>query len=220
MVDYVGSLKRPFSDLMTLGIGTVVGMIPLAGPLLLTGYGAMVAKGVFSNETTQPKWELSKIVEYILNAIKIVVVMLVYEIPGLIVLIAGGAGIFLSVVTGGITNPNAFSSVGPGLVLLMLGFLLVLIGTLFSAMGIMNMLKENRLGAAFSFGVVIRKTLTLKCLVTLILFIVLYVLLAVLMMALLIVPILWWILYGLVTFIMVSYGYSLLAQVYNETPFP
>ncbi|HLC36661.1 MAG TPA: hypothetical protein VJK05_03590 [archaeon] len=49
MAEYVEAIKKPFGDIKTLVIGTVIGIIPIVN-FLLFGYGLMTMKKVLSGK--------------------------------------------------------------------------------------------------------------------------------------------------------------------------
>ena len=71
MVNYVEAMKKPFSDLKTLGIGAVIGAIPLVN-LLISGYAVKTAQDVMSKKNKLRAWNIADLGEYITKVIMLV----------------------------------------------------------------------------------------------------------------------------------------------------
>jgi len=86
-------------------------------------------------------------------------------------------------------------------------------------MGIMFYAKEGNLGSAFKISAILKKVLTVTYLVTLIVMVIYVFVLSLIAAILLIIPVIGgFIGSGLVTFLAGVTGYTMLAQVFKETP--
>ncbi|MCD6279885.1 DUF4013 domain-containing protein [Candidatus Micrarchaeota archaeon] len=99
MVDLVWAIKRPFSDMKKLGIGTILGAIPIVNHLTVPGYSLNCAKGA-AGKKALPKWD--DYGEIIKKSILFFVARIIYLLPALIV---------ASFVLGAILE-NVFSTLG------------------------------------------------------------------------------------------------------------
>lgn len=175
MVDYIEAIKKPFSDLKTLAIGTVLSMIPLVN-LLAAGFAIKVAEDTIKGKKALRGFAVKDIVEYLIKILMAAVISIVYMIiPMIIVGIGVGAG-FASLI-GEIADPSAmgdafFKAITLGGPLLLIGGLLGLVATILQPMAMMNWLKAGKIGAAFKIGEVVKKALTAQYLITLVVIVV------------------------------------------------
>lgn len=227
MVDYMNAIKKPYQDIVTLVIGSVIGLIPLVNIFIL-GYAAHVAKATMAKQPAMPKWNVNNIVDYIVKAILIIVIEVIYLIPALIVLFIGGTTIFASIMgavaQGGQVDMMALllPAMAAGGIFVLLGVLLAIIGGVFAVMGIMYFLKEGNVGAAFNIGGILKKVLTLPFWLTVVVLFVYGFILQFIIGLLMVIPVigvaLAIIATGPLAFIMASTGYTMFAQVFMETP--
>lgn len=227
MVDYISAIKKPFQEPVTLAIGTVLGIIPLIN-LLIIGYAAHVAKGTLANQPLMPKWNVNNLVDYIIKAIVILVIEVVYLIPAIIVLSIGGATILATVMSaiaqGGQIDMTALllPTFTAGGIFVLLGGLLAILGAVFAVMGIMYYLKDGNLSAAFNINGILKKVLTVQFWLSVIVLLVYGFVLGFIQGLLLVIPVLGVALAvifgGLVMFAMASTGYTVFAKVFMETP--
>lgn len=167
MVNYGEAIKRPFTDIATLVIGIVVGLIPIV-QLLITGYAMTAAENTLNNNPAIPKWQPGKIVDYIVKTILAYVILLIYAIPAIIfaligILMAGAA--LLPMFAGGYADmstmgPAIITAILAGGIFFIIAFILWIIAMLFFPLGIVAYLKEKRFGAAFAVGKILKKILT------------------------------------------------------------
>ncbi|MFH1391060.1 MAG: DUF4013 domain-containing protein [Candidatus Diapherotrites archaeon] len=225
MVDYAAAIKKPFSDMQTLGIGIILGFIPVIS-LLVNGYGIGVARKVVNKDNKLPKWDPGKIVQYVKDFIVGMVISIIYLIPAAILVIFGGIAIIgpiISAAMGGeISDALAgqlIGSIAAGGILFILAIILAIIGGLFATMGIIFYAKTGSIGAAFSFGAILKKILTGTFLAAFVIYIVYAIVLAIIMGVLSIIPFLGSLIgLGLLTYATSVTGQTLFAQVFNETP--
>jgi hypothetical protein len=223
MVDYVGAIKKPFGNMKTFGIGTLLGVIPLVNMIFIGGYALLASKNVLEGNKALPDWSFNKVVEYFLLWLKACIAAFVYTIPAMILMFLGFGTGLLSLLTGDVTA--FFAAMTTGGIIILLGVLLFVLAVLVLPMGLMNMLKENRFTAVFAFGKAFKKMLTIKYFATLLVLIVYGIVLGIvtgiLSTILMFIPIIGWVafflLYGAVIFASLTTTYSLFAEVYNET---
>ena len=108
MVDYTGALKKAFSNIPNLVIGTIITAIPIVSILLL-GYAVRVIEGVSKGAKETPKWS-EDIGGLIVKSILVFLIVLIYMIPTLIVfaiVFALAAGVLIASLAAELFDPNA-----------------------------------------------------------------------------------------------------------------
>lgn len=141
--------KKLFSDGGRLIILIVLGLIPIVN-LIVVGYAARVLRE--SPGTGAPP-KLEKYSELFADGAKVSFASLVYMLVPTILIIAGGASLFASLLTlqGNIVAPNMMLG-GAGLVLVLVGILLAIILLILLGIGMAHMVKAKKFGKAFAFG--------------------------------------------------------------------
>ncbi|MBI4044472.1 MAG: DUF4013 domain-containing protein [Candidatus Diapherotrites archaeon] len=171
MVDYLGCIRKPFSGLKNTLLAFVIGLVGTLTfglvNILLSGFVFESVKNHLHNDRHMPHFEAGNAVQYFLDGLKVLVVMVVYSIPGGILLVLAFGGIILGFLAGGdtITVSGAILSSG---MLGLFGFILWSIGQWFAWLGVVNMAERDHLGAAFNLPVILRTMLSGKFLVSLI----------------------------------------------------
>ncbi|MCR4335857.1 MAG: DUF4013 domain-containing protein [archaeon] len=224
MVDYAAAIKKPFNDIQTLGIGIILGAIPVIN-FLVTGYGIGVARKVSKKDNKLPKWDPGQIIQYIKDFVISLVISLVYLIPAGIFFTIGGALAIGSIITA-IFSGSAETAIGSlvgtiatGGIFLIIGAILAIIGGLMAIMGVVSYAKQGSIGAAFKFGAILKKVLTGNFIAALVICIVYSAVLFVVAILLSIVPIIGSLIgFGLMGYATTVTGYTLFAEVLNETP--
>lgn len=182
MVEFVEAIKKPFSDLKTLGIGAIVGAIPIVN-LLVSGYGAKTAEDVLNKKNKLRDWKIADLGEYIIKIIMMVIIQIAYLIIPGIVIVIGFGGAILTALPALMANPNDFNAVLNSLLvggpIILIGLILFLIAAFLLPIAIMKWLKKGKLGDAFALGKVVKNALTLDYIVSLIVIIVYAVILAI-----------------------------------------
>ncbi|HLC79569.1 MAG TPA: DUF4013 domain-containing protein [archaeon] len=226
MVDYIEAIKKPFQDPMTAGIGTIIGAIPVLN-LGLTGFNAGMGRKVIKGDNNLPKWDPNQIGQYVKDIISIIVIQIIYMIPAIIVLAIAAAAVISTIIAAG---PQILSGSGQGLIttifasaatggaLILVAILLGIVGAILSSMGIFFYLKEGSIGAAFNFGAILKKVLTGTYWITLIVFFIYSLVLGFVAGLLSFIPIVNLLVFGFVAFISGVTGYTMLGQVFKETP--
>jgi hypothetical protein len=79
MVNYTEAMKKPFSDLKTLGIGSIIGAIPIVN-MLISGYGAKTAEDVMGKKNKLRAWAVGDVMDYIIKLIMMIIIQIVYMI--------------------------------------------------------------------------------------------------------------------------------------------
>ncbi|MCC7552570.1 DUF4013 domain-containing protein [Candidatus Micrarchaeota archaeon] len=173
MTDFANAIKKPFSDMKNLGIGVVLGAIPIVNMLTVYGYGINCAK--HADKKSLPKWE--DIVPHITTSIIAIVIALVYMIPAIIVGLFM-AGPLIDTLVSSMTNMNEIMD--PMVLTNMLGtiaigiipfVLLVLIAAFFLPLALTRYALKGKIGEAFAFGKIIKRALTGEYIITLIVYI-------------------------------------------------
>lgn len=223
MVNYVEAIKKPFQDITTLAIGTVLSIIPLVS-LLVAGYGVGVGRNTVNGDNKLPKFEVGQIVPYIKDLVFVVIISIIYLIPAGIVLAIGAASLIGSLVPalaggGSAAGLTALSgAIAAGGAFILLGLLLGILGWAFAEIGILAYAKEGSLGAAFNVGGVAKKVLSLPFWITAIVLGIYMVVLVVVLGILSLVPIIGTIVgTGLVSYLMTVTSYTMFGEVFRET---
>lgn len=174
MVDYLENIKKPFSDIKTLIIGTILALIPIVN-LLVSGYALKVAEDTIKGKNALREFAVNDIVDYIIKVILSVVIGIVYMIIPLVLIGIGIGGAFLSALSNpaALSDPSALmttfaGALGAGGIFIAIGGLLGVIAALILPMAMVKWLKAGSLGAAFNIGDVVKSALTSKYIITLI----------------------------------------------------
>ncbi len=231
MVNYVEAMKKPFSDLKTLGIGAVIGAIPLVN-MLVSGYGAKTAEDVLSKKNKLRVWAVADLGEYIIKLIMMLIIQIGYMIIPAIIIAIGFGSALLTALPIIMSNPSDMTtimnsilpSLAVGAPIITIGAILLLVAAFLLPMAIMKWLKKDKLGAAFSIGSVVKNALTMDYIVSLIVIfvyaIVLSIVAMIIGMILLIIPvvgpILMMVVSGGIMFTLTTTQYTILAQVVKD----
>ncbi len=170
MTNYGNAITKPFSDMKNLGIGTILGAIPIVNMLAVYGYGMNCAK--HADKKSLPKWE--DIGSHVIASIVAMVTTLVYMIPAIIVgvLMAGAliTTIFGSVASMGSETVDPFSMVAGMLGTMAVGMIVVLILGLIAAflvpLALTRYVLKGGFKEAFAFGKIIKRALTGEYIIT------------------------------------------------------
>ncbi len=192
LVSFIVALKRPFQDLKTFIIGTILGMIPIVNLLTIPGFALRNAKKSLENDDSLQPWDDWG--DIIIKSIVYIVITFIYSLPVVVIAIALlGAIIFsmLGVMIAGtsISTQSISSSampfplapkgnvnivpiltqlgatMGAAAIVAIILFLLALFIVFILPMALMHWLRENDFGAAFRVGSVIRKSFTVPYIV-------------------------------------------------------
>jgi len=137
MVDYAGAIKKPLSDMQTLGISTVIGAIPIVN-ILIWFFAVENAKRVLNKNASLPSWNADVIFSNIVPALKMLVVGIIYMIPGLVVVGIGLVPIIGGIIAG-ITSGDTstlLAGLAAGGIIALVGVLLMLIGAGAAVLGV------------------------------------------------------------------------------------
>lgn len=220
MVDYMAAIKKPFEDVTTLVIGIIVGFIPIVS-LLNTGYGVLTAKNVLAGNKKLLPWDFGKLVDMIVGFVMVLIITVVYAIPGLVLLAIGLAGA-VSILLGGIANPSAvvpavLSAIVAGGLFLIIGAILWIVAGFLLPMAIMHYIKNNNIAAAFSLATITKKALRINYIISWVVLIIYAIVLAIIAGIISMIPVIGaWIAAGLISFLGTVTGYSVFAETYSE----
>jgi len=223
MVDFVEAIKKPFSDLKTLGIGAVIGAIPIVN-LLVSGYGAKTAEDVMSKKNKLRAWKVDDAMEYVTKFVMMLVIQIAYMIVPLIIIAIGVGSALLTALPVIMSNPSdmttIMNSLLPSLVIggpiIIIGLILLLVAAFLLPMATMKWIKKGKLGAAFAVGSVVKNALTLDYVVALIVVFVYAIVLTMVASLVSWIPILGWIIMGGVAFALTTTQYTILAQIVKD----
>jgi hypothetical protein len=227
MVDFMGAIKKPFSDMKTLGIGTILGAIPGVN-LLVVGYALKVAEDTTKGDTKLRAWAVGDIIDYIIKVILMLIIEIVYYIIPVILVAVGIGGAIMTLITSlssGITNPTilmqtVMASLATGAPLIIIGVILGIIAAIMMPMALMKWIKSGSVLAAFNVIAVIKNVLTVDYILALIVSIVYIMVLCIaaiiIELILGMIPIIGFILIllvnGLLIFLISTTMYSIIAQ--------
>ncbi|MFH1544997.1 MAG: DUF4013 domain-containing protein [archaeon] len=173
MVDYVEAIKRPFTDLTALVIGIIMAIIPVVNIFVPAGYAVKSAQKTFGKDNALPKWDNWG--DIIVKGIVVFIIDIIYMIPAFIFLALGVAGMFavlfdkipMTVWESGnmMAIQTQFFSLIPELLAaggipLIIGVILAVVAAFITPMAVIFYAKENRFGAAFKVGEVLKTVLT------------------------------------------------------------
>jgi hypothetical protein len=170
MVDYMEAIKKPFSDMKTFVIGTILNAIPIVN-LLVSGYVLKVAEDTINQNNQLRAFEGNDIMEYIIKYVMSVIISIGYFIIPLVVIGIGiGTGV-MNMIAGmnssNMTNAllGMIMSSGP---IVIVGGILAMIAAFLMPMGLMKFLKSGDVKEAFNIKEVIGNALTGDYIITLI----------------------------------------------------
>jgi len=150
-MDFESAIKRPFQDLKTFVVGLVLSLIPIV-QLAVFGFALECGRRSAKGDNSLPKWENWG--KLFLDGLKLLVVVLVYQIPTLVIAVLT-LGATAATVIAGVAAGNLSALTG-SLAGLGVGFLItILFGVVFGLLGIagaLRMAETGSLGSAFSFG--------------------------------------------------------------------
>jgi len=231
MVDYEGAIKKPFQDMQTLGIGIVIGALsPITAGLLgllISAFGIGIARKTISNNNKLPKWDPDQAIQYLKDIIIAIVIGVVYLIPagiifGIATIAAAGplTTAFVSVLEGnyGTAVTSTLAGIAAGGIIGVVGAIVGFIAIVVFPIGLLNYVKEDKIGAAFEFGKISKKVLTSTYLATFIVAIIYAIILAGISLFFIWIPIVNFVILGLAVFMGTVTNYTLLAQAFKETP--
>ena len=208
MVDYVESVKRPFTDIGKLVLGIVISIIPIVN-FMFSGYLLNVAKSAMKKDMDLPKWENwgTLFVEGLLAF----VIGIIYMLP--VVVILGGL-----LLVGGLSVPGLIAGGMLGMAGVMAGLgiylvVLVIVGLVLgflSTVALLTYAETRDFSSAFAFRDIIKKAFTGTYIVG---FVITMVIVGVIAFIIGLIP---FIGQFLSTFIVGTIAYTALAQAYRE----
>ena len=211
MVDYTGALKKAFSNIPNLVIGTIIAAIPILSILLL-GYGVRIIEEVSKGAKETPKWS-EDIGGLIVKSILVFLIVLIYMIPTLIVF-ALVAGALIASLAAGLIDPNAIlGALGTAGTLVLLGALVGLLTVYILPSAIVSFARGGSFGSAFAIGTVIKKAFSVAYFVTAL---VVLVLSLILMTIASMIPLIGFVLVGLVSYIITVFSYTAYAEAIKK----
>ena len=216
MVEYAEAIKKPFSDLKTFAIGTVLGAIPLVS-LLIPGYALKTAEDVMGKKNKLREWKFEDLGEYAIKLVMYLIISIAYMIIPLLIL---GAGIGGAVITALVSNASNPAGVGQAILtgmlagapVIILGLLLMLIAAILLPMAIMKWLKSGSIKSAIGLGSVVKNALTADYIVSLIVIFVYAIILMIPLAILSFIPLVGLLAGGAYTFCISVTAYTILAQ--------
>jgi len=175
MVDFIGAIKKPFSDAKALVIGGILSAIPIAS-LLSSGYTLKIAEDTMNKKNGMRDWAFSDLVDYLIKAILSMVISIVYFIIPIVVFGVGIGNSIVSILPTLAQDPNnttaimnqLMGSLALGAPILIIGVILMLIAAFLLPMAVMKWLKAGKLGAGFGLGKVVKNALTVDYILALI----------------------------------------------------
>lgn len=202
MVDYTRAIKRPFSNLERLALGIVFQVIPIVN-FIAMGYQLECAKTAMKKNFKLPEWTNFGDL-FVRGLVALVIVIAYFLIPIILMAVSLGAGIFTIAMQG---NFAALAGAGLGFIASLVLFLAALY-ILPSAL--INYVKNDAFGKAFSFSEVFGKAFTGKYFVA---WLVAVIYGFVIMVPLMFIPFIGWAIAG---FIAGVTSFTIFGEVYTE----
>lgn len=209
MFDVGQILRYPFDDQKwaeKILIGGALNVIPIIN-LFSAGYALESLRAGTQGEMTLPVWEdLGD--KFVAGLIAFVISFVYMLIPGLVMLL-GGAG--------GIMGMRYYGDVGMGITgvgVIMLTFVIGLIMAFFLPMALAHFTAEDRIGAAFEFGEILRRIKAVfgEYLVAVVLFLVLSMILGMIC----VIPIVGWVVFLFGVFYLQVVFANLVGRLYSQ----
>jgi hypothetical protein len=212
MVDYVESVKRPFTDIGKLVLGIVISIIPIVN-FMFSGYLLNVAKSAMKKDMELPKWENwgTLFVEGLLAF----VIGIIYMLPVVVILggllLVGGLSV-PGLITGGMLGMAGVMA-GLGMYIVVLVIIALVLGFL-STVALLTYAETRDFSSAFAFRDIIKKAFTGTYIVG---FIITMVIVGVIAFIIGLIPVIGPVIgQFLSTFIVGTIAYTALAQAYRE----
>lgn len=173
MIPFRSAIKRPFSDIKTLLVAFILALfsfliIPM---LVLVGFAAQNASNSLENRKELPKWTKDNIIEYLKTGFFVTIIYIIYSLLGLLVLFFAFGSTIFGIVTGTQSTTAISGAILGGLTIGIIGLVLAAIGKLFAPMAVMNYIKTKKFGSAFALKKIVKKTLSKKYFLSLIIMI-------------------------------------------------
>jgi hypothetical protein len=236
MVNYEEAIKKPFTDLAKLVIGVVLSLIPII-QWFAKGF-ILECSGLGKTKPSKKMPEWKNWGQLFIKGLVLDIIMLIYAIPAILVFVLGAgltiSSLFNAFMTKAIPS-ETWASIGAGetslrivgkLILqnlalslpaiiqltpvFIFAFILLLIGFYLAPMAVLNYVKTNKFGEAFSLGKIWKKAFTGKYFTVWLVTIILTVFITTILS---LIPIVGW---GAAFFISGVIAYSLYGQVYRE----
>ena len=222
----VEAFQKPLKDLKTLAIGILVSIIPVINVLFLPGYLIRVARNTMTGNQSMPEWkELGNMVA---DSLKLMVIGLVYALPGLVVLFVALPSItvwaslvnFIAMVVSGNAGNNMQSVIIAGIAagagLFLFAILLLVAGGIGSTSAVLMYAKTSQLSSAFKFKEIYGNFFKGQFLKALAVVLVLSIVISIAKEILVFIPVLGILIYLLILFPMAVAFQSLLADAYGK----
>lgn len=158
MVDYVESIKRPFTDVGKLVLGIILSIIPIVN-FIFSGYLLEVAKSAMKKDMKLPDYK--DYGKMFIEGLLTTVIGFVYLLPVIIllgILLLTGTFSFGNILQGGLLGIlSAIAGLGIYLIILaIVGIIFWLLATV----AILRFAENREFGAAFEFGKIAKKAFT------------------------------------------------------------
>lgn len=157
MVDYNRAIKRPFTDIKKLLIGTVLQLIPVVN-LIAIGYYLNCAKTAMKKEFVLPEW--GEWGDLFAKGLMFLIAGIVYMVPAVAILVIGMGASFVGGGMGAMMSGSK-AAWGPALVTMGLSalaaFLFGLLGAYFLPSAMLNYANGGKFGNFFAFKAICKK---------------------------------------------------------------
>lgn len=238
MVKYWDAIRKPFTDLKKLIIGILLSMIPIVDSTLVTGF-EIESSGLGKAKPSKkmPEWRHWKYL--FMKGFGAVVIKIAYMLPAIILIGIGVMILAVDILQmlSDTMTPNIFYLMANDQVsvqefgrffwiknfcsilteilklspLFIAGGILFLLAEFLSPIAVLNYLKKRKLSAAFEFGLVFRKSFTVKYILAVLAMVLVAIVFGSILVLIPFVGI------PALSFLIGVIGYSLLGQVYKET---
>lgn len=164
MVDYLGAVQRPFSDMRKFGIGALLFLIPwlnIITGFFAYGYSLRCGKTAMKKEKKLPEWD--ELGDLFVKGLLLMILALIYMLPAILIgLFFGGAALLGTFGAAGLHPGTLLAGLGAGI---WIAFVLFLLAAFVLPIAMLRYVDKNRFGEGFSFGKVFSLAFTGKYLI-------------------------------------------------------
>jgi len=155
MTKYKEAFKRPFTDVVKLLIGILLGIVPIVN-FLVSGYQLECAKTANKNKSKLPEWKNwgNLFVRGLLGT----VIGIIYMLPALILFTIGIGTAFLT----GFLTEDIFSMITTSVPAILIGLILLILAGYFLPMVMTSYAMTYRFSSGFDFKKIFKKSFTKK----------------------------------------------------------
>ncbi|HEX55492.1 MAG: hypothetical protein DRO94_03775 [Candidatus Altiarchaeales archaeon] len=153
MVDFSNAIKRPFTDVKKLCIGTLLELIPIVN-FIVTGYQLRCAKSAMNKDFKLPEWE--NWTDLFVKGLTAIIIGFIYSMPIILILVLSMGGAMMSFIglSGREAAAGGFLSLGIGT---FLGLLILILTIYVIPLAVLAYIEKDSFYEAFDFDKIARK---------------------------------------------------------------